>query len=139
MKYISHGLEFYNEAEDKVFVCILPRNSYDENKRLKINAANNILEKLRIERMFWDTEDYKENVEYEDFINQLYKKQKDLGISEMLCTEFSDEKEDEEMIFSSIGSYKEKLEHIKKLSDHHEPSYSRDIDEVLPVKADNEV
>lgn len=133
MKYIAYCLEFSNEELDKVFMCDISRKSYNDQMNIKKETMNKILEKLKEEKMSFREDMYLEDKEYLTFINELREDNKLLSISEFLCTDFSNELQENETIFSQTGSLKEKLEHLKKLNEDHEPSYSRDIDEVLPT------
>ena len=133
MKYIAYCLEFSNEELDKVFMCDISRKSYNDQMNIKKETMNKILEKLKEEKMSFREDMYLEDKEYLTFINELREDNKLLSISEFLCTDFSNELQENETIFSQTGSLKEKLEQLKKLNEDHEPSYSRDIDEVLPT------
>lgn len=133
MKYIAYCLEFSNKELDKVFMCDISRKSYNDQMKIKKETMNKILEKLKEEKMSFREDMYFEDKEYLTFINELLEDNKLLSISEFLCTDFSNELQENETIFSQTGSLKEKLEQLKKLNEDHEPSYSRDIDEVLPT------
>lgn len=133
MKYIAYCLEFSNKELDKVFMCDISRKSYNDQMKIKKETMNKILEKLKEEKMSFREGTYLEDKEYLTFINELREDNKLLSISEFLCTDFFNELQENETIFSQTGSLKEKLEQLKKLNEDHEPSYSRDIDEVLPT------
>ena len=136
-KFIAHFLQFSSITEDKIFSCIIPRHSYDENKDLKFQTANRILEKLRYENVFNSSLEYMQNVDYDRFIRDI--SSDDLSVTQGLCTEYSDEKPNEEIIFSSSGSLKEYNEYLKKSMKEHEREYPQSPDEVLPSELDNEI
>lgn len=137
MKYIAHMLEFSCEQNDKLFSCIIPRNSYDENKDLNFKVANRILEKLRYENLFNKEIEYSSNVEYDNFIEDI--SSEEYSLTQGLCTDYFDDKPDEEIIFSDVGSLKEYNEYLKKSMKDHEQNYPQCDDEFLSTQFDPEV